>query len=145
VGVPYSNQATGSYSSYAVTARGRWDPYVDPYYYANSFGVYLRIRNGNYGPDGYEGLSGWSCPGGYFGGQPFSQWNTYYTENGSWTAEMKRGLMVHELGHTLGMSHTGSTCKTEPSEPASVMYGYHVWCGTTYPTSWDFLQINNLY
>lgn len=106
------------------------------------------IHRWNLGPSGYDGITFTypqftSCPN---SGQTFvsadSQWNTYYAAG--YTGTQRVQLMVHELGHALGLAHAGTAnCAMQP-----IMYEssdrFDI-CGHVAPQADDIAAINALY
>jgi hypothetical protein len=92
---------------------------------------------------GYDGITMWDgCdPAGHYM-NPSSWWNKYYTN--SYDATGKKQVMVHELGHVLGLGHAGtSTCSGQP-----IMYAYstrYTVCGHTTPQADDIAGVNWIY
>jgi hypothetical protein len=147
--IPYWNLAGTStfggvsqaYGSYAITAASRWSTATQADWYSNPFHIEaIEIFNTNRGNDGNVGLSGWGCPGGHFS-NPYSSWNEYYTYDES--AEFNRGVMVHELGHTAGLSHPYESCDWKYG-PA-IMQNFQPACGQSTPQADDINGINSIY
>jgi hypothetical protein len=84
---------------------------------------------------------GHACSGGHSSGFG-SYWNKYYTDGYSSTA--RRQVMVHELGHAIGLGHSGSpSCSGQP-----IMYANsnrYFTCGRYAPQQDDINGINYLY
>jgi Matrixin len=95
----------------------------------------------NFGNVNYDGTTISSCSGSWFSGNVGVRWNSYHT-NG-YTATEKYQVITHELGHALGLAHSGYLC----SVPA-IMYtsSSRYWtCGWTTPQADDVDGINAMY
>lgn len=64
----------------------------------------VRVREGNWGASGWEGLTSVSYSGGFIAGS-MSQLNLYYLPSNA-PAAQRQVVWAHELGHALGLNHT---------------------------------------
>lgn len=100
----------------------------------------VELDASNLGNTGFDGISS-QCPA-PVRTSAIARWNAYYTD--SYTSLEKQETMVHELGHILGLAHSGSsTCSGQP-----IMYysrdRYSV-CGHVVPQPDDIAGANALY
>src|SRR2546430_8498850 len=74
------------------------------------------IQARNFGSTGYDGITELSCDGSGRFVRVTSSYNTYYTD--AYGPQARESLIAHEIGHALGLAHSGSLpC------PAPLMYG----------------------
>jgi len=99
------------------------------------------VVTANFG-SGHDGLTYYTCSGGYMSNFQTSYYNSFYTSGYSTTA--RKQLMVHEMGHELGLDHAGtSTCSGQP-----IMYpnsSRYFTCNHQNPQPDDIDGINSLY
>jgi hypothetical protein len=143
--VVWSNLATTGYKTTMTNAMAAWSSAgtdvsltaVPPEYSYN-----VRLFDSNDGAVSYDGLTSYSCSGGVFVGVVASRANRYYTDG--YSADGKKQVMVHEVGHALGLGHSGSSaCSGQP-----IMYlSSNRWtvCGHVNPQPDDVSGINYLY
>jgi hypothetical protein len=133
------------YATATDNAAFAWSNTVSPLLLTEvSSGGMVIIDNQNNGNDGHDGVTYTVCPGGgaVWSSPPKSVYNTYYT--GGYTSTERKQLMVHELGHALGLGHAGtSTCSGQP-----IMYylSNRYWiCNHQNPQTDDVNGINAIY
>lgn len=135
----HSNYATASKNAIAA-----WNGTATPIYFsAVSSGYMFSIISQDNGDNGYDGYTYRTCgSNGHYATSPVSAYNTYYTVNYNSTA--RKQLMVHEIGHALGLAHSGTaTCSGQPiMYPSSSRY---FTCGHQNPQPDDVNGVNSLY
>lgn len=147
--VPLYNAAPSGYSSLVTAAANDWTNTPTPFQYSFDYNVNTAevvAAASNFGNTGKDGITYYSvCYSGRYGSggyQNTSYWNTYYT--GGYSTNARIQVMVHELGHALGLAHSGSsTCSGQP-----IMYyssnRYFV-CGHIGPQQDDINAVNAVY
>lgn len=139
--------SASSYTDATARAVRRWTNNTNINF--NSVGVSnaeVVIANKNFGNTSYDGITYYAiCYGGNYdtgGQQTTSYYNTYFTSGYGRTARIQ--LMVHELGHALGLKHAGSSaCSGQP-----IMYfssDRYFKCGHIGPQTDDIHGINHVY
>ncbi len=105
--------------------------------YTNTYNVLVSAYN--YGQNGLDGITYYTCSGGYFTGVPETVLNTNYTNGYSNTGRQQ--VQAHEFGHTLGLAHNPNNCYTV-MYPTSDRY---FTCGIYTPQQDDINGINAIY
>lgn len=144
--IDYGTPTNSAYVSPTVNAATNWTNTPTPIYMRRVAGSPVsgvEISAANYGSVTWDGLSSWNCSTFlHHTTAAWSRYNTYHTNY--YSATGKQQLMVHELGHTLGLAHAGTaTCSGQP-----IMY---IWekrysvCGHVVPQADDIRGINDIY
>jgi hypothetical protein len=112
-------------------------------------GYHATIRQGNFGNVGYDGITqrttggNPTCSNGVWSTALTAWWNTHYT-NG-YSALKRQSVMVHELGHVLGLAHSGSGgCGTVPIMHPTTQRRFDE-CHLFSPTTDDVNGVNFIY
>lgn len=140
----YDSSVTGTYYDAAIQSASKWSTYTTVNM-TLSGSPYITVRAVNYGNGNYYGISNYNCDPvtGAFGLGATADWNTVLTD-GLGSAELQN-VMVHELGHNIGLAHNGIA---PPPCPVPIMYTDHnSWtvCGEYYPQSDDINGVDYLY
>lgn len=93
----------------------------------------------HYGNNGYEGYASWTCSGATTTGC-HAYVNTYYTSSFSTNFTRLRVLWTHELGHCLGLGHSGGTNAIMYTAPSSAYFAGRTTLGPD-----DLAGINSIY
>lgn len=141
--IPYQNASSSGYYSIGQTAISDWSQTPTRLTFVAQTPDKIQIKNVNYGNTSQDGLTYFgACSGGVFTSQNLSTWNTYYTS--SYGTDARLQVMVHEIGHSLGLAHAGnSACAGQP-----IMYGNsdrYFTCQHFRPQTDDTNGINAIY
>ncbi|MEW5354057.1 matrixin family metalloprotease [Streptomyces sp. 16-176A] len=151
---------TSGYATAAKNAVGAWNT-TSTQFNMNQVtsGANIRVTNGNFGST-WQGLRfvgitldtsqrdpvAYSCSGGTWDTTVVTWWNDYYTQH--YGAAKRQAIMVHELGHALGLAHTaaapGSSCGQVSIMDKAIDAWYDV-CGFWTPRQDDINGANALY
>ncbi|MET7619277.1 matrixin family metalloprotease [Streptomyces sp. NPDC005408] len=147
--------STSAYASAAQNAVTAWNS-TSTQFNLNKVtsGANIRVANGNFGAtwNGYQFVgvtldtsqgSGLDCSGGTWDTTMVTWWNDYYTK--SYGATKRQAIMVHELGHALGLAHTnGSSCSNVAVMDTDIDYWADA-CSFWKPRQDDINGANALY
>lgn len=142
----------GSYSAPAPSSISAWNVTTTPVYFTQvTTGANVAVADGNFGSVHFDGITrdnqGVSPPqclsSGYWKYGLVTWWNRFHTD--SYSNAKRQSVMVHELGHALGLAHTPSTaCSTLAIMYPGTDLRYDT-CGWTTPRNDDIAWVNTLY
>lgn len=98
----------------------------------------FKAENTNYGANGWEARASWNCFAGTMHGAT-AYMNEYYL--GGASAERRRIVWLHELGHNIGFNHSGSNRVVMWETTVTPYYTY----GVRYLTQDEINGINRFY
>ncbi len=141
IGVLTTDPLYNSNQAFSTTSGGNaWNTVMVPQFTTVSYSSStrdVRVEWGNLGAS-VGGRTTYWCGSGHYSQDPLFEWGanqTYYVS----TADRRKVIAIHELGHTYGMNHNNST-SCNPSI-AGLMYTDVVvktnTCGWTVPTADD--------
>jgi matrixin len=140
-----STTRTG-YSDPAIAATGAWTGTPTPIVLTSvSSGANITVSDGVFTDPDLWGITQYgaqtNCGGGYYSYGPVSWFNRTALDSKSQNA--RRSVMVHELGHALGLGHTSIADCT--SIMSTYVNTFWLSCGMLSPGSDDVAGINVLY
>lgn len=133
IGYRVLSSVTGTYVSTSNAAASAWSTSTDVNMSASSTSN-LRIDQRNDGASGFDGYSTWACTFGL--NSSSTSWYNTYSMNAKSTTQ-KQGVMVHEIGHVLGLNHSPSN--------ANIMFECAACTQRSTPNTDDRNGINALY
>jgi hypothetical protein len=141
-----------SYSSVASSSVSAWNSAGTPVTITQvSSGANIGVADGNFGNVEFDGITQDgngnappACGGsGFWAGGVFTWWNRYFTN--SYSTAKRKSVMVHELGHALGLAHNQAyTCANMPIMKYDTATRYDT-CGITTPNTDDINGVTGLY
>ncbi|NIL59952.1 matrixin family metalloprotease [Salinispora arenicola] len=148
---------TSAYLNPAQWSIKVWNQVSAPVYFTQvTSGANLRIADGNFGNLPFDGVlldaSGVDpvgddplnkCNNGFWSETNTTWWNTYYTDGAS--GQKKQSIMVHEIGHALGLAHRQTSSCSTSSIMEPVTYRRYDVCGHATPQADDIDGANYLY
>jgi hypothetical protein len=138
----WTDNATGAGNGAFKTAGNEWTGTPTKIILTPGGGPGIITSNPDDGNTGYDGITYYSCSGGYFQNGVQSQLNSYYTA--SYSTNERISVTTHEFGHALGLAHNNpSLCNGVP-----VMYystDRYTVCGIYTPQQDDINGINHIY
>lgn len=136
---PYGNNVTwlnqapsGDYYNTGTSAGYSWAANTDINGMSPSNGLLVGYTD-NKGANGYDGWTTWGCNGNRTT-YANATLNPHYMDSKSYA--IKKTVWLHELGHALGLNHSGSN---------AVMYSCAACTGFGWPQSDDINGMNSLY
>ena len=106
------------------------------------------VHDANYGANGYLAWVSGGCGSDIYWELPLNlYWNQYYLDDDS--ANVKKAVGVHELGHVYGLWHTSHQDCHNQLNHGAMMYSDPVWmysnCSWTTPKVDDVEGVNAIY
>ncbi len=138
--IAYTDRS-GAYSGYTSEAVRRWQVQAPAAVWVPVSSGSVNVYAIDYGNAGYDGITSYECGQSGVMVAASASYNTHYTD--LYDTEGRTQLMVHELGHVLGLAHSGSLpC------PVPVMYyssDRYSRCKTSWPQADDMQGVDQLY
>lgn len=144
---------TGTYTTPAQNAISAWDATATPISFTKvTVNDHLKVGNGNFGNTGYDGITldplgrnptVYWCGGGTWDGEIVTWWNTFYADG--YSATKRKSVMVHEIGHALGLAHRSVSLCTEVSIMQPDTRTRYDICGKSTPQADDVAGVNFIY
>ncbi|GGN94309.1 hypothetical protein GCM10010112_83490 [Actinoplanes lobatus] len=149
--------ANSTYTTAATAAINDWNSTSTHFNFTQvSSGANVHVADGNYGAtwmgNSFSGITlnstqknpvTNSCSGGTWDTTMVTWWNRHYTD--SYTSAQRETIMVHEIGHALGLAHTASASSCSAPVMSVNIDSLVPSCGRMAPRQDDINGANALY